>query len=290
MKKFLKKYEGGLLGKKVAVTGATGGIGEHLCRAVLCLGGSLIMLGRNEQKLITLKEKLAKETENSIEIIVADMENIGSCFVAAEQIKDLGADMLIHNAGAYQIPRRKTETGFNNVFTINFISPYVLTRVLMGRLERIVAVGSIAHNYSKTDEADIDFSFRRAASLCYGNAKRYLMFSHFELQGRSSTEIAVAHPGITLTNITAHFPKALYFFIKPLMKIIFMKPEKAAVNILTALFENTPKYSWFGPKIFDIWGGTVFRNLKTAKPAEIKKMAEKSEEIYKIVQNMQKNS
>ena len=84
MKKFLKKYEGGLLGKTVAVTGATGGIGEHLCRAVLCLGGSLIMLGRNEQKLITLKEKLAKETKNSIEIIVADMENIGSCFVAAE--------------------------------------------------------------------------------------------------------------------------------------------------------------------------------------------------------------
>lgn len=289
MKKFLKKYEGRLVGKKVAVTGATGGIGEHLCSAVLRLGGSLIMLGRNEQKLIALKEKLAKETQNSIEIIVADMENIGSCFIAAEKIKELGADMLIHNAGAYQIPRHRTETGFNNVFTINFISPYALTRWLINDLERIVVVGSIAHNYSKTDPQDTDFSFRRAASLCYGNAKRYLMFSHFELQGRGRAEISVTHPGITLTNITAHFPKMLYFFIKPLMKIIFMKPENAAINIPTGLFENTPKYSWFGPGIFDVWGGVKFRKLKTTKPAEIEKIAEKSEEIYKIVQNMQKN-
>lgn len=290
MKNFLRKYEGRLTGKTVAVTGATGGIGEHLCRAVLCLGGSLIMLGRNEQRLNALKKKLEKETENKIEIIVADMENIGSVFAAAEKIKELSTDILIHNAGAYQILRKKTETGFNNAFAINFISPYVLTRELLGKLERIVVVGSIAHNYRKTDENDIDFSSRKAASLCYGNAKRYLMFSHFELQGQGGTEIAVTHPGITLTNITAHFPKFLYFFIKPLMRMFFMRPEKAAMSILSGLFQNTPKYSWLGPRFFDIWGGPKLRKLKTATPAEIKKIAVKSEEIYKIVQNMQKNS
>lgn len=290
MKKFLKKYEGRLEGKTVAVTGATGGIGEHLCRAVLLLGGRLIMLGRNEQRLIALKEKLEKDSEKIIEIIVADMENIGSVFAAAEQIKRLGADMLIHNAGAYQIPSRQTETGFNNVFTINFISPYILTRSLLGEIEKIVVVGSIAHGYRKTDENDIDFSTRKAASLCYGNAKRYFMFSHFELQGASDTKIAITHPGITLTNTTSHFPKVLYFFIKPLMRVFFMGPEKAATSILSGLFEDTDKYSWLGPRIFDIWGGPRLRKLKTADPAEIAKIAAKTEEIYKIVQNMQKNS
>ena len=39
---------------------------------------------------------------------------------------------------------------------------------------RIVAVSSIAHNYSEIDERDVDFSTRRKASIVYGNAKRYL--------------------------------------------------------------------------------------------------------------------
>lgn len=288
MKKLLRKYKGGLVGKTVVVTGATGGIGEHLCRYILQLGGNLIMLGRSKEKLIVLKEKLLSEAPNEIEIIVADMENIGSVFAAAEQIKRLGANMLIHNAGAYKIPRHKTETGFNNVFMINFVSPYMLTRELLNELERIVVVGSIAHSYSKTDENDIDFSGRKTSSLCYGNAKRYLMFSHFELQRKGRTEIVITHPGITLTNITAHFPKILYFFIKPLMRVFFMKSDLAALSILLGLFENTPKYNWLGPRILDIWGMPKVRILKTAKWAEIKKIAEKSEEIYKNVQNMKK--
>lgn len=290
MNKFIKKYEGGLRGKKVAVTGATGGIGEHLCRFILQLGGSLIMLGRSEQKLSALKQKLGKENQNKIEILVADMENIGSVFSVAEELARLGANMLIHNAGAYKIPRHKTSSGFNNVFTINFVSPYILTRKLMDSLDRVVVVGSIAHNYSKTDINDIDFSSRKASSLCYGNAKRYLMFSHFELQGKGKAEIVITHPGITLTNITAHFPKILYFFIKPLMRVFFMRSELAALSILSGLFQNTRKYTWLGPRFFNIWGSPRLSNLRTADTEEIGRIAKKAAEIYKIVENMQKNS
>ena len=290
MSRFLKKYGGKLAGKTVAITGATGGIGEHLCRYVLLLGARLIMLGRNQQKLNALKEKLERETENKIEILVADMENIGSVYAAAEGLNRLGTDVLVHNAGAYKIPRHKTDIGYDNVFAINFISPYVLTRKLMDSLDGIVVVGSIAHNYSKTDEKDIDFRARKASSLCYGNAKRYLMFSHFELQGEGKTEIVITHPGITLTNITAHFPRFLYFFIKPLMRMFFMKPSLAAMSILSGLFESTPKYSWIGPRFFDIWGGPKFRKLRTAKQEEIEKIAKNAEEIYKIIENMQKIS
>ena len=99
-----------------------------------------------------------------------------------------------------------------NVFQINFVSPYYIIKELLPSLRerggRVVAVGSIAHNYSKYDENDIDFSSRKKASKVYGNAKRYLMYSLWGLEEYSSS-VAIAHPGIAVTNITSHFPRAV---------------------------------------------------------------------------------
>ena len=247
------------------------------------------MLGRNEEKLNRLKENLQREIPSAqIEILVADMSQVEAVFAAAEQMKNLGVDILVHNAGAYKVPRYKTSCGYDNVFTVNFISPYILTRRLMNAAERIVVVGSIAHNYSKSDENDIDFSGRKAASLVYGNSKRYLMFSHFELQGKGKAEISIVHPGITLTGIMEHFPKLIYFFIKPIMKVVFMKPKSAAESIALGFFCNTPKYSWLGPRFLSVWGRPKLKRLKTTKE-EVEKITQKSAEIYNFVENMQKN-
>ena len=48
---------------------------------------------------------------------------------------------------------------------------------------------------------DIDFSTRKQASKVYGNAKRYLMFSLYELfKNEDKASLAVTHPGISFTN------------------------------------------------------------------------------------------
>ena len=289
--KFLEKYEGALVGKTVAMTGCTGGIGQELCRYILALGGSLLMVDRNPEKALLLEQKLIAQMPNSkIKRITANMQDISSVLAACELIEAENPDILIHNAGAYKIPREICSSGYDNVFTINFISPYILTRRLMDSAERVVVVGSIAHNYSKIDEGDIDFRSRSASSLVYGNAKRYLMYSHFELlKNYPEVSLSVTHPGITLTGITAHFPSWLYVFIKPLMRVFFMKPKYAALSILSGLFTDTEPYSWIGPRFFGIWGGPKKVKLKTAKALEIKKIAKNAAEIYKFVKKMQKN-
>ena len=285
MSKFLKKYEGALKGKTVAMTGCTGGIGKELCRYILALGGALLMIDRNPKKALLLQKELKAQFPNAkIMRITADMQDTSSVLAAGEEIKAEKPDILVHNAGAYKIPRTITEYGYDNVFSINFISPYILTKELIDTVERIVVVGSIAHNYSKTDEADIDFRKRTASSLVYGNAKRYLMYSHFELlKNHPEVSLAVTHPGITLTGITAHYPKWLYVIIKPLMRVLFMKPKYAALSILSGLFQNTEPYSWIGPRFFGIWGAPKKAKLKTARPCEIKKIAENAEKIAEFV-------
>ncbi len=283
--KFLKKYENMLLNKTVVLTGCTGGIGKELCRYVLTLGGNLIMVDRNNGKSELLKKELLSLFPNAtIRGISADMADFSSVENACEKLKEIKIDYLIHNAGAYNIPRKTESNGYNNVFNINFISPYYITKTLLDNAKHTVIVGSIANYYSKVDINDIDFHSRAASSLVYGNAKRFSMYAHFELfKTRPEKSLAVTHPGITLTGITDHYPKWLFPIMKPIMRIIFMKPKTAALCILSGLFEETKPYNWIGPRLFNIWGKPHLNKIKKADDEEIKFIHQKAEEIYEEI-------
>ena len=273
-----------LIGKTVALTGASGGLGRALCEKILANGGALTVIDRNPKKQAALIESLrASFPEAAVDGLLADMEDFESVKALAEALKARPIDYLILNAGAYSIPRHKTALGLDNVFTINFVSPYFLTRALLPNIEarggRIIAVGSIAHNYAKSDEADEDFSTRERASLVYGNAKRHLMATFFALAAESKP-ISVTHPGISFTGITAHYPKLIFALIRHPMKIIFMKPKKAALSIYEGLFTETTFGEWIGPRFFDVWGMPKKKKLCTISAAEQKRLAEYAERLY----------
>lgn len=282
--KWLEKNTSSLSGKTVAISGSTGGLGRELCIHLGSLGASLVLLDRNLKKSTALADELRSMFLGiKITHITVDMTDIPSVKAAADTLSDMPIDYLILNAGAYSIPRCTLENGYDNVFTINFISPYYLARRLLPAIKKrggkVIAVGSIAHNYSKIDERDVDFSTRKKASLVYGNAKRYLTYSLFALAGEGG--VAVAHPGITFTGITAHYPKLIFAIIKHPMKIIFMKPRKASLSVLRAIFENCSSGEWIGPALFDVWGMPRKKPLRTAKPEEARKIVEIAEKIYR---------
>lgn len=287
LERWIKRHTHRLDGKTVAVTGTTGGIGVHLCRHLAALGADLVFINRNLSRSQAQKVELKEQFPNiNIEILTVDLEDFQSVKAVTEQLKALPLDGFIHNAGAYSIPRRICDTGFDNVFQINFVSPYYIIRELMPDLQArngcAVAVGSIAHNYSKIDPKDVDFSTYRAASKVYGNAKRHLTYGLLELfSGQQSARLAIAHPGITFTNITAHYPKVIFALIKHPMKIIFMRPKKAALCVLDGLFEVCTPHQWIGPRWFDIWGLPKRKALKTASPDERRQIADRGEKIYR---------
>ena len=243
--KWLNKNTSTLKGKKVAISGSTGGLGKHISRYLAYLGADIILLDRNRKR--SEENKLSLEAEFpgvSVSLITLDLVDIFSVASATERLKGISPDILIHNAGAYSIPRCISNSGFDNVFTINFASPYYMIRELLPIFRenggRVVIVGSIAHNYSKINENDIDFSGVKKASLVYGNAKRYLMFSSYELfKTEERATLSVTHPGITFTNITSHYPKLIFAVIKHPMKLIFTSAQKAALSIVKGLFEPT---------------------------------------------------
>lgn len=283
--KWLEGYKNELCGKRVALFGSTGGIGKELCRYILRLGGTLLTVDRNPQRAAVLKSTLKAEfPDGEIINLTADLENFCDVKRICGELTENKADIIIHNAGAYSIPRKKLSTGLDNVFQINFAAPYYITRILLPYLDscggRVVLVGSVAHNYSKTDIADLDFSTRKKASLVYGNAKRYLMFATPALFENSNAKIAVTHPGITFTNITAHYPKWLFAIIKHPMKVIFMPPRSAALSILEGCFKETEPMEWIGPAVFDVWGKPLKRRVKTCAESEYAQILSSADMLF----------
>jgi NAD(P)-dependent dehydrogenase (short-subunit alcohol dehydrogenase family) len=203
----------------------------------------------------------------------------------ASRLEQKPPDVLILNAGIYQVPRYQCSTGLDNVFQVNFAAPYYLVRTLLPALQsvggKVVAVGSIAHTNSPTDPGDIDFSQREKSSLVYGNSKRFLMYALYGLFA-GKPGLAVTHPGITLTNISAHHPPIIFNLIKGPMKIIFMPPRKAALSILRGVFEDCAKYEWIGPRWFDIWGLPQKRQLSSCPPEEAALILETAERIFSV--------
>lgn len=287
--KWLAKNTESLSGKTVAISGTTGGLGKHLCRYLLHLGARLVLLDRNRER--SEKNKLALEAEfpgAQISLVRLDLVDVESVRAATEELKAIAPDMFIHNAGAYSIPRCTSNSGYDNVFTINFASPYYMIRELLpilGKKQgRVVVVGSIAHNYSRINEADVDFASVKKASKVYGNAKRYLMFSLYELfRNENDVTLSVTHPGITFTNITSHYPKLIFALIKHPMKVIFMSPEKAALSIVKGFFEPTEYHTWHGPRVFNVWGLPSKKTLHTCSEEESGRIAAIAEDVYRSV-------
>lgn len=282
IQKYVKKYEGRLAGRRVAISGSTGGIGRELCFYLAFLGAELVLVDRNIERSHSLAAELkAKYTALSVSHVQADMSDMASVRAAADRLCDMKIDYLILNAGAYSIPRRICDTGYDNVFQINFVSPYYLARRLLSGIEsrggKLVAVSSIAHNYSKIDESDVDFSTRKAASKVYGNAKRYLTYSLFAL---NSPAVSVTHPGISFTGITNHYPKLIFALIKHPMKVIFPHPCVACLSVLFGMFTDCKSGEWIGPTLFDVWGAPRKKPLRTATKSEQMKITEIAEEIY----------
>lgn len=283
---WFKTHTDSLVGKRVVLFGATGGIGGELCRYILRLGGTLITVDRNAEKAAQRKAALLRTFPAAeLHSVIADLEDMAAVEKACEELETLGVDVLIHNAGAYSIPRKTCDSGLDNIFQINFAAPYYITCRLLPLLEarqgRVVAVGSIAHTYSKTDPNDVMFLDRCKASLLYGNAKRRLMAAlPMLLREHPAVALAVTHPGITFTGITAHYPPWLFAIIKHPMKWVFMPPKAAALCVVQGLFDTTEPREWIGPSVFHIWGKPRKQTLNTIGEEERRQVDRAARETY----------
>ncbi|MCD6035913.1 MAG: beta-ketoacyl-ACP reductase [Rickettsiales bacterium] len=137
-----------LTGKKALVTGATGGIGEAIAKALHAQGANVILSGRNQEKL----QSLAKALGSNAHVLPCDLgDKEAVAGLIDEAVKLLGGlDILVANAGVTKdnLALRMKEEEWDEVINVNLKSTFILNkaafRVMMKqRFGRIINISSV---------------------------------------------------------------------------------------------------------------------------------------------------
>ncbi|MEL7296895.1 MAG: SDR family NAD(P)-dependent oxidoreductase [Pseudomonadota bacterium] len=136
--------------KTILLTGATDGIGLETARRLAVAGHTLLLHGRNAEKLKTTQAMLAAlEGAQRIECYRADLSQLTDVEAMTDAVaaKHDAIDVLINNAGVFETRQPTTAAGDDVRFIVNTVAPYLLTQrllPLMPSTGRVVNLSSAA--------------------------------------------------------------------------------------------------------------------------------------------------
>jgi NAD(P)-dependent dehydrogenase (short-subunit alcohol dehydrogenase family) len=201
-----------MAGKLCVVSGSTSGVGLAAVKRLARANARIVMLCRNPEKAEAVRSELRACTNAPVDIMIADFGDLESVRAAAEVLlRDYcRIDVLINSAGLFSTTRTVTGGGFETVFCVNHLAPFLLTHLLLERLQqsapaRIIQVNSEGHRFGGLDLADLNWEHRRYNGYRgYGASKIAQLLTTWEfadrLQGTGVT-INAMHPGDVKTNI-----------------------------------------------------------------------------------------
>ncbi len=144
-----------LAGKRVVLTGASGGIGSEVAHLLVKRGASIVLVGRGESSLALLQSELQQNKpsgEAGITYVAADVTSEADREQVIEQAlaRMGGIDLLINLAGAMNFTEFSNEKPeiTEQLFRINVLAPMHLSRMIVPHMVekgsgQIVNVGSI---------------------------------------------------------------------------------------------------------------------------------------------------
>jgi NAD(P)-dependent dehydrogenase (short-subunit alcohol dehydrogenase family) len=171
----MKHIRGGpMAGRTVLVTGATSGIGRATALGLATMGARIAVTGRDRGRTESAALEISAAGGRKVEVFVADLSSQAQVRrLASEVLERLPRiDVLINNAGGYWSSRHVTADGLERTFAVNHLAPFLLTNLLLDRLERsaparVVTVASNAHATGRIDFDDLQ------GELSYSGGRAY---------------------------------------------------------------------------------------------------------------------
>ncbi|HWH29046.1 MAG TPA: SDR family NAD(P)-dependent oxidoreductase [Mycobacteriales bacterium] len=215
------------------VTGASSGIGAAAAVEIARRGYDLGLTGRNRDRL----EQVAADCRGQ----GVAVHTYAAYFGRLTEVRDLAAalrrdwsriDVLVNNAGMVTQRREVTDDGFERMFAVNHLAPYLLTRLLLPRLEesvpsRVVVVASDAHKFDRLDVGDYQSERSWQPLKVYGRSKLCNVLFAQELSRRvDGVSVSAVHPGFVSTSL-ARANRVADVGLK-LIRPLIRSPEKGA--------------------------------------------------------------
>ena len=231
------------------VTGADGGMGSEITRALASAGYTVIMaccnLTRAEQK----RQMVMAATGNErLEVRKIDLASLASVSAFADQLLKEGRPIarLMNNAGTLSTGRYITEDGLERTVSVNYVGHYLLTRKLlplMSEGSRIVSMVSCTYAMGSLTFPEF-FTLGRKGGFwripVYANTKLALSLFTIDLSRRLADRgivVNAADPGVVSTDIIT-----MHLWFDPLTDILFRpfirKPAQGAATAIHLLLSE----------------------------------------------------
>ncbi len=218
--------------KTILLTGGGRGLGRVTAEKLAAAGHRVLLTARTptaaEAAVADIRRRHAGATIEARSVDLSSLAEVRA-FAAAELQRDGPIDVLYHIAGVMQTSptRRVTVDGNEETLAVNVLAPYLLTGLLLPKLERapaarVVMVSSRQH-MPGSHGAPVDFDFNDPQlehdydpDRAYKNSKLAALWFTYELQRhllpRPITANAVC-PGFVPTTVAASTHGAMRLFM-----------------------------------------------------------------------------
>jgi len=187
-----------LEGKRALVTGASGGIGGAIARALHGAGAAVALSGTRRDAL----EALAADLGDRAHVVVADLSSADGAAALAKDAEAAmgGMDILVNNAGLTrdQLLMRMKDEDWQQVLDVNLTAAFRLTRaclrgMMKARFGRVISITSVVGATGNPGQANYAASKAGLAGFTKSVA--------LEVASRGITANCVA-PGFIVTPMT----------------------------------------------------------------------------------------
>lgn len=235
--------------KLAVITGADGGMGMEITRAVAAAGYKVIMACRDPEIAEEKRQLIMRDTGNiALEIVPVNLASLSSTASFANELLQRGEaiTLLMNNAGTMETKRRITEDGLERTVSVNYVAPYLLTRKLlplMGEGSRIANMVSCTYAIGRLDFPDFFLRGKKGAFWripIYSNTKLALTLFTIALSEKVKEKgivVNAADPGIVSTKIIT-----MHMWFDPLTDIFFRPfirtPRQGAATAISLLLDE----------------------------------------------------
>jgi 3-oxoacyl-[acyl-carrier protein] reductase len=188
-----------LTGKKALVTGATGGIGGSVAKALAAAGAQLAISGSRQEKLEALNAEAFSGKAIPLACDLSKLDSVDELVKQAEE-KLGGLDILICNAGVTKdnLAMRMKDDEWQQVIDINLTASFRMTRaclkgMMKRRYGRIIYVTSVVGWSGNPGQVNYCASKAGLTGMCKSFAQ--------EIASRGITVNCIA-PGFIATSMT----------------------------------------------------------------------------------------
>ena len=221
------------------VTGATAGLGKAVAVQLAQRGATVVIVARTQAAGDAAVAEIKTQTSRAtVSALSGDLSSLAAVRRLAAQFRE-GHDrlhVLINNAAVFKQQRTVTGEGLELMFATNHLAPFLLTNLLLDRLQAsapstVITVS--APSTSKLNFDDLQGARRFSALNAFGASKAANLLFTFALARRLGGVGVTAnayHPGIVRTRLMREAPAPMRLLLS-LFSFMAQPPEKAAAGL-----------------------------------------------------------